>query len=72
MNIRRYEGIASLRNKVNRRVINMKTLDINKLRTTKKFILTSTKEALKDVTPIEWSDEVLNGDKKIIVNHNKK
>ena len=49
----------------------MKTLDINKLKATKKFILGSTKESLKDVTPIDWSEEVLNGNKKVVVSYNK-
>lgn len=31
----------------------------------KKRKVISTEESLKDVTPIEWSEEVIKGDKKI-------
>ena len=40
----------------------MKELDIDKLRVTKEFTTGSTKEALKDVVPIEWSEEALSGE----------
>lgn len=32
----------------------------------------STKEALKDVTPIQWSESVKNGSKKVIVSSYKR
>lgn len=41
----------------------MRRLNINKLRHEKNFVITSSDEALKDVTPINWSKEVLNGEK---------
>lgn len=44
----------------------MKTLDLNKL-TDKKNIIVSSEKALKDVTPINWSDDVLSGKKKVKV-----
>lgn len=43
-----------------------KTLDISKLKFREHSII-STEEALKDVTPIDWPDDVLNGDKKVII-----
>jgi hypothetical protein len=42
-----------------------KKLDMSKLIFADGFI--STEEALKDVTPIEWSDDVLSGKKKVTV-----
>lgn len=39
-------------------------LDISKLKTRKHRIISST-EALKDVTPMEWSNDVVSG-KKIV------
>jgi hypothetical protein len=48
-----------------------KRLDINKInsRITK---IVPMEEALKDVAPIEWSDEVLSGEKKVIVTNAEK
>lgn len=48
---------------------NLKSLDLSKLNS-KKSIIISTKDALKDVTPINWSDEVLSGKKKVLVEQN--
>ena len=33
----------------------------------KNHVIISTEESLEDVEPIEWSDDVINGDKKVIV-----
>lgn len=49
---------------------NCKSLDLSKLQN-KKSVIISSKEALRDVTPITWSEEVLAGKKKIIVGCNK-
>lgn len=49
----------------------MKGININKLIKEKKFVKTSTKEALKDVTPINWSKKVLEGKQKIEVDFMK-
>ncbi|AGY77974.1 hypothetical protein [Clostridium autoethanogenum] len=44
-----------------------RSLDSNKLKN-RKFISISSKEALKEVIPIDWSEDVLTGKKKVIVN----
>lgn len=43
-----------------------KSLNLDKLKD-KKSRIVSTKEALSNVTPINWSEEVLSGQKKIVV-----
>lgn len=43
-----------------------RTLDMSKI-SNKKSKVISCKNALSDVTPINWSDDVLTGKKKIIV-----
>ena len=43
-----------------------KPLDLGKIKD-KKSVLVSTEEALKDVTPIEWDADVLNGNKQVIL-----
>jgi len=45
-------------------------LDITKLRS-KKSIVISSEESLKDIVPIDWSDEVLSGEKKVIITGKK-
>lgn len=45
---------------------NLKSLDLTKLNS-KRSIVVSSQNALKDVTPINWSDDVLSGKKKITV-----
>jgi len=40
------------------------TLDLNNLNN-KKTKIVSSEEALKDISPINWSKEVLSGEKKI-------
>ncbi len=40
-------------------------LDIKKLREEKDTTVISSKESLKDVENIEWSEDVLNGKKKV-------
>lgn len=49
----------------------MRRLNINKLRHEKNFVTTSSDEALEDVTPINWSKEVLNGEKRVLVKTDK-
>lgn len=44
--------------------MNIRKLDMEKI-AQKKSIIVSTKEALKDVTPIKWSTDILMGQKKI-------
>lgn len=43
----------------------MRKLDIEKLTKNSKVI--SSEEALKDVEPFNWSEDVLKGDKKVII-----
>jgi hypothetical protein len=45
---------------------NTKKLDLSVLKN-KKRISMSSKEALKDVTPIDWPEDVLSGKRKVIV-----
>jgi len=33
----------------------------------KKRVIITTEESLEDIEPIEWSDDVLNGDEKAII-----
>ena len=42
-------------------------MDIKSLRKTKNTIIVSSEESLKDVEPIEWSEEVINGNKQVII-----
>lgn len=44
----------------------LRTLDLNKIKN-KKSTIVSSKEALKDVTPIEWDKKILSGGEKIVV-----
>lgn len=46
--------------------LNMSKINISKLKFREHSII-STEEALKDVTPIDWPEDVLNGDKKVII-----
>lgn len=48
-----------------------KSLNLDKLKD-KKSRIVSTKEALSNVTQIDWSEEVLSGQKKIIVGVDEK
>ncbi|NCI19869.1 hypothetical protein EJM73_09545 [Clostridium botulinum] len=69
MNIKRAKCIISIR----RGGMNImkRSLNLNKL-ATKNITTISSKEALKDVIPFEWSEEVLNGTKKIAVSAKNK
>lgn len=42
-----------------------KALDLTKIKA--KGTIVSSKDALKEVTPINWSKEVINGQKKVII-----
>ena len=50
--------------------IKLRKLDMNKIRN-KKHSFISSSEALADITPFEWSDDVLSGKKKVIISHQK-
>lgn len=52
--------------KMNATVQTCRTLDLSKLRN-RKHTVVSTKEALKDVTPIDWSNDVLSGKRKVTI-----
>jgi len=43
-----------------------RSLNMEKIRS-KKSVFLSTEEALKDVVPIEWDEDVLNGNKQVIL-----
>lgn len=43
----------------------MVKLNVKKLRKEKNTVIVSSKEALKDVNTIEWSKEVMIGEKKV-------
>ena len=45
----------------------MMKLDVKKLRQEKNIMIVSSKESLKDIEPIQWSYDVLEGKKKIEV-----
>lgn len=45
---------------------NYKSLNLSKLKN-KENVIVSSRDALKDVTPINWSKEVITGKKKITV-----
>lgn len=49
----------------------LKPLNMDKIKNRKSIFLTS-KESLKDVISFSWSEEVLRGESKIVVVHNKK
>lgn len=51
---------------MNATVQKCRALDLSKLRNRKHTIL-STKEALKDVTPINWSKDVISGKRKVTI-----
>lgn len=51
---------------------NFESFDLNNFIMSKSPIIISSKEALKDVTPIEWNSDVVSGRKKILVDSNKK
>lgn len=38
----------------------------------KKRTILTTEESLEDIEPIEWSDDVLNGDEKVIITEKEK
>ena len=42
-------------------------LNIKKLRKNQNTIIVSLKDALSDVTKIAWSEEIINGNKKITI-----
>ena len=43
----------------------MEKLNLNELRKRKKTKIISTEESLEDIIPMEWSEEVLNGEEEI-------
>lgn len=44
----------------------MKKLDMNKIKSNPVNTISS-RDSLKDVTPIQWNEEVLNGKKKVTI-----
>lgn len=62
--IYKLKGVDGMTNK------NLKKLDLNKIKE-KEPVIISSQDALKDVTPIDWSKNVLLGKKKIIVGYSK-
>ena len=48
---------------------NYRRLDMSKLKFSDKTM--SMEESLKDIIPIHWSDDVLNGKKKVIISKQK-
>lgn len=52
--------------KMNATVQKCRSLDLNKLKNRKHTVI-STKEALRDVTPINWSKDVLSGKRKVTI-----
>jgi len=50
--------------------LKFKSLDLSKLNG-KKATIVSSEKALEDITPINWSKDVLSGKKKIIINYGK-
>lgn len=49
-----------------------KKVDYKSLLKNKRTIIVSSQEALKDVVPIEWSEDVLSGKTKIVIDNEKK
>lgn len=49
---------------------NYKSLDLTKLNS-KKITIVSTEESLKDISPVNWSKDVLLGKKKVLINYSK-
>ena len=47
-------------------VKNLRTLNLDKIKS-KKTTIVSSKEALKDITPINWNEEVKSGEKKVTI-----
>ena len=45
----------------------MKGLDVKKLLNENLYVIVSSKEALKDVIPIQWAEDVLNGERNVVV-----
>ena len=45
----------------------IKRLNTNKLIKNKNLIINSSENTLKDIIPIEWTKDVINGNKKVIV-----
>ena len=43
----------------------MEKLNLNELRKRKKTKIITTEESLEDIIPIEWSENVLNGEEEI-------
>lgn len=45
----------------------MKKLEFEKIHKEKKSTIISSEEALKDVIPIVWNDDIINGKEKVII-----
>lgn len=49
----------------------MSKINIKKLRENNGSKIISSKEALKDVEPFEWNEEVLTGERRVIIENSK-
>ncbi|QPW56579.1 hypothetical protein IRP61_11215 (plasmid) [Clostridium botulinum] len=78
MNIKRWTSSKSIKVDLDKLKSNggvnmnkLKSFNLNILQN-KKTTIVSTQDSLKDVTPINWSEEVLSGEKKVLLNYNDK
>ena len=46
-----------------------RSLDLNKIKHRIKSTPISSEEAMKDITPVPWSKDVLSGEKKVEITH---
>jgi hypothetical protein len=51
--------------------VDMKKFSIKELLKNKKTKIVSSEEALKDIIPVDWSEDVLSGKKKVIIKESK-
>lgn len=78
MNIKRWTSSKSIKVDLDKLKSNggvnmnkLKSFNLNILQN-KKTTIVSTQDSLKDVTPINWSEEVLSGKKKVLLDYNDK
>lgn len=46
--------------------VEYRKLDLSKLKSRKRKVI-STEDSLRDIVPIQWSDEVISGQKKVVI-----
>lgn len=78
MNIKRWTSSKSIKVDLDKLKSNggvnmnkLKSFNLNILQN-KKTTIVSTQDSLKDVAPINWSEEVLSGKKKVLLDYNDK